>query len=81
LKVLRPPSLREGRREPVGPGPEIPADWAPVWGALAAEATHIDSVIERSGLQSAQVLGILLQMELRGLVQQQSGKRFLRAAN
>jgi DNA processing protein len=45
--------------------------------ALGPEVTHIDVVVARSGLVAAQVLETLLALELRGLVEQRPGMRFL----
>lgn len=37
---------------------------------------HVDQVIERSGLSPAQVLGILLDLELQGFIRQSPGKMY-----
>jgi predicted Rossmann fold nucleotide-binding protein DprA/Smf involved in DNA uptake len=39
----------------------------------------MDTLIDRSGLRSAEVLGILLKLELSGLIRQLSGKFFIRS--
>ena len=57
---------------------DIPLPWRPVWEAIGDESRHVDAIIEKSGLRSSDVLGILLQLELHGWVQQQKGKLFVR---
>ena len=41
---------------------------------LQGNSLHVDQVIERSGLPPAQVLGILLDLELQGFIRQSPGK-------
>ncbi|HLK09803.1 MAG TPA: DNA-processing protein DprA [Candidatus Binatia bacterium] len=49
--------------------------------AVGGEEGHVDDVIRRAGLPAGTTLETLLALELRGLVEQQPGKRFrLRAA-
>lgn len=57
---------------------DVPLPWRPVWDAMGDEIRHVDAIIEKSGLRSSDVLGILLQLELHGWVQQQKGKMFVR---
>jgi DNA processing protein len=40
---------------------------------------HIDDIVERSGLNSSEVLATLFQMEMKGIVRQLPGKQFSRA--
>jgi DNA processing protein len=42
----------------------------------AAERVHIDSIVESSGLNAQTVLGVLLELELGGVVTQHPGKLF-----
>ncbi len=44
---------------------------------LSVEEKHIDNLIENSGLSPAEVSATLVQLELRGLVRQTEGKRFV----
>ena len=44
---------------------------------LSLEGRHIDHLIENSDLSPAQVSATLLQLELRGLVRQLSGKIYV----
>jgi len=46
---------------------------------LSNEPIHIDQISEQSGLPTAQVLGVLLSLELKNLVKQIVGKNFVRA--
>jgi DNA processing protein len=45
---------------------------------LEDEPIHIDSIIAQTGMSASCVSTILLQLELKGLVQQLSGKRFVK---
>ncbi len=45
-------------------------------GAIVTPHTHVDDIIERTGLPSAQVLGELTMLQVKGYVSQESGKRF-----
>jgi DNA processing protein len=47
-----------------------------VYCLLGDEPMHIDSIIARTGMDASRVCAILLQLELKGLVQQLPGKRF-----
>ena len=40
------------------------------------EAVHIDDIVERSGLNSSEVLATLFDLEMKGIVRQMPGKRF-----
>ncbi len=42
----------------------------------SSERIHIDSIVESSGLSAQTVLGVLLELELTGLVVQHPGKLF-----
>ena len=45
---------------------------------LLDEPSFIDTIIQRSGLPAQKISALLLDMELKGLVQQQAGKQFIR---
>lgn len=48
-----------------------------VYGLLSAEESrHIDDIVERSGLNSSEVLATLFDLEMKGLVRQSPGKLF-----
>jgi DNA processing protein len=42
----------------------------------AEEPVHIDDIVERSGLNSSEVLATLFNLEMKGIVRQLPGKRF-----
>ena len=42
------------------------------------EAVHIDDIVERSGLNSSEVLATLFDLEMKGIVRQMPGKPFHR---
>ena len=42
------------------------------------EATHIDDLIEKTGLPAAEVSGLLLSLELKGLLRQLPGHSYVR---
>lgn len=48
-----------------------------IFSLLSLEGRHIDNLIENSNLSPAQVSSTLLQLELRGLVRQLSGKMYV----
>ena len=45
----------------------------------ADAAVQIDELVEKSGLNSSEVLAALCELEMRGVVRQLPGKQFLRA--
>ena len=57
---------------------KLPADLARVYGEVGVEPIDVDAVARKAGLTSAEVLSILLELELRNLVQQLPGKRYKR---
>jgi predicted Rossmann fold nucleotide-binding protein DprA/Smf involved in DNA uptake len=40
------------------------------------ESAHIDDIVERSGLNSSEVLATLFNLEMKGIVPQSPGKQF-----
>ena len=42
------------------------------------EATHLDELVERSGLSSSETLASLCEMEMRGVIRQMPGKQFIK---
>jgi DNA processing protein len=66
-------------RAPVrGPVAVTPTE-AAIIECMRHETVHIDSIITRSGLAPATVLQALLDLELKGVVQQLPGKHFVAA--
>lgn len=55
---------------------EIAGDELLVWKALRDEALHIDEIAGITDLGAAKASALLMQMELKGLVRQEAGKRF-----
>ncbi len=49
-----------------------------VWQVLSQKPVHIDQIITSTGLTAHEVLGILLNLELQGLIEQKPGKTYLR---
>lgn len=49
-----------------------------VWEALEEGPAHIDSIMEHTGLSVARASTVLLDMELKGIIEQKPGKCFLR---
>jgi DNA processing protein len=70
------------REKPELPAPAPVADLTPdqqkVFDALGTEETSLDSVIATSGLTAAAVSSTLLALEIRRLVKQLPGKRFVK---
>ncbi|HDI11270.1 MAG TPA: DNA-protecting protein DprA [Candidatus Acetothermia bacterium] len=64
----------EGRRIP-----ELSPQARGVYEALAAEPLGISELMERTGLPHGELSGILLELELAGLIQELPGRRFTRA--
>jgi DNA processing protein len=42
----------------------------------AEEPVHIDDIVERSGLNSSEVLATLFDLEMKGIIRQLPGKQF-----
>jgi DNA processing protein len=49
-----------------------------LYGLLTWEGTHIDDLIARSGLPAADISGLLLSLELKGLLRQLPGQAYIR---
>ncbi len=59
-------------------GPDLEGNELAVHTALGSEETHIDALVERSGLASHLVSSALFSLELKKLVRQLPGSRFVR---
>lgn len=59
------------------PAPALPPEEAAIRVALGDEVVQVDTLIGRCGLAPAAVLQGLLSLELRGIVEQLPGKRFV----
>lgn len=62
------------------PAPTLPPEEESVYALLSRQPRHIDELAQDSALPPATLLGVLLRLELDGLVDQLAGKRFLRRA-
>jgi DNA processing protein len=66
------------RMAPAPPRPEPDEREERIYRCLTWEAIHIDDLIEASGLPAADVSGLLLSLELKGLLRQLPGQSFVR---
>jgi len=66
-------------RSEAAPAPELAGDEAAVWDALSGEPARVDSIAEASGVEIPMILGVLLNLELKGLITQSGGQQFRRA--
>jgi DNA processing protein len=73
------PSNPKRSAEPVSPPPDLDPDAARLFLALGEEPVHIDELVRTLAIDPARLMGLLLELELRGLTTQLPGKRFLRA--
>jgi DNA processing protein len=56
--------------------PGLPSEEKGLYELLGGEPIHIDEIIRKSGLEAARVSGLLLDLEIRGLISQWPGKSF-----
>lgn len=49
-----------------------------IWGALSHEPTHLDAIVQITGLSAAQVQSTLMMMELKAWVRQMPGGRYVK---
>ena len=63
----------------VPPQPKLSEEEAKIFVILGPQSMHIDQVIARSALSSAQVSATLLSLELAGHIKQLPGMRFIKA--
>jgi DNA processing protein len=79
-------SYRPRSAGPVSDGPEggpvpdrtVPSEGESIMALLEEEPLHIDSIVEKTGLSVQRATSVLLDMELRGLIEQHPGKIFMR---
>lgn len=76
-RPLRPPARAEKTRRP-SLRPPLNSDEREIWEVLSMEPLHIDLIARRLGQGVSRVAGILVQLEVRGLVKQLPGALFLR---
>lgn len=56
--------------------PLLPSDELAVYKVLSAYPEHIDTIVRKTRIEPGKLLGLLLQLELKGMVQQLPGKLF-----
>ncbi len=59
-------------------GPELTSDERRIYRLLGPEPIHVDNLVEKLGTTSSLLLPTLLDMELKGVIRQVSGMRFVR---
>jgi DNA processing protein len=52
-----------------------------IYGALSDEPIHIDDIVQTAGLESAKTVKILLNLQLKKLIHEVPGKRYIRKEN
>ncbi len=62
-----------------GPPPDLSDEEMAIYQELSDYPVHLDELVRRTGLQPGVVSGLLMEMELSGLVRQLPGKVFVRA--
>jgi len=61
---------------PVKKGPSLTEEEKEVWRTLGPYPLHIDELVRKLAMDAGRLSGILLQLELKGIVTQQAGKLF-----
>jgi DNA processing protein len=59
--------------------PALEQDEAALYAALSTEPVHVDELINKTGLPAAQVMSLLLSLELRGAIRQLPGRSCIKA--
>ena len=62
------------------PPPDLTPDEKTVFEAIEVPSTHIDTIVRTTQLPISQVSGVLLMLELKGVVQQLPGKQFAKVS-
>jgi DNA processing protein len=66
-----------GKQKEITELPELSDDEMKLYSLLSEEETHIDTLIQESKMTSQKVSALLIQMELKDVIKQQSGKMFV----
>lgn len=74
--VYRPVNRAESKD--VATGPELSDDERRIYRLLGPEPIHVDNLVEKLGTTTPFLLPTLLDMELKGVIRQVSGMRFIR---
>jgi DNA processing protein len=69
---------RRGGPEPL-PVVTLSIDEKTLFDAMSDEPEHVDILSRRTGVEVSRLLGLLLEMELKGAVSQAAGKRFVKS--
>ncbi len=72
-----PQSISQRKKLDKKEAPKLSGKESGIYQALSTEPIHIDLLSEQTGLQTSELLGHLLQMELKGAVTQLPGKLFV----
>jgi DNA processing protein len=71
-------SVRSGNTQDIPDDSALTDDEKRIYRLLGPEPIHVDNLVDRLGTPSAQLLPTLLGMELKGVIRQVSGMRFVR---
>ena len=71
-------TMSNSNLEPPANIPNLAPPFSTVYNAIASEPTSLDMIVINSGLTSAEVSGILLQLELDGVVTQLPGMMYIK---
>ena len=63
------------------PPPDLTPDEKAIFDAIEVPSSHIDTIVRATQLPISQVSGVLLMLELKGVVQQLPGKQFTKAGS
>ena len=80
---MEPPGLHEDRvqNHTAKRQESLPPEELAVYNNLSPYPEHIDTLIRRTHIESGKLLSLLLQLELKGVVQQLPGKYFALSEN
>ena len=71
--------IPDGESSPPIPTVALDAEQARLFNMMDAEPIHVDALARHSGIKVSRLLGILLDMELKGAVTQVPGKKFVKS--
>ena len=71
------PSVSASHPTTATPG-DMTEDEVTIWSVLSSEPTHMDALVQLTGLPAGAVGGVLLLLEMRSVVRQYPGNRFAR---
>lgn len=78
LRCLTPGKMERRPGPPEGPLPSLSPDESEVFRHLAEEPRHIDWIMRESGVAAGKLSGVLITLELKGLVTQLPGKYYIK---